>query len=316
MRHYCTHFDSNYLSRGLALHASLRRHAAPFRLWVLPLDAACQESLGRLALPEVVTLPIPALESAFPALRDARGNRTLVEYYFTCFPFLPLHLLRAHPGIDRLSYLDADLFFYASPEVLYGPADPPIGIVPHRFPPHLPHLERYGLYNSGWLDFRRAPQTFACLERWADQCLAWCHERPENGQYGDQRYLEEWPSLYPVRILDHPGANLGRWNLGRYAIQDSPEGVRVDGSPLIFFHFSGLRELAPGLYDPALEAFGARLTPVLRRSVYLPYLRCLREVGTGSLASVRRPSRNPRQTAHACLDLASGILTRRYLLAP
>lgn len=33
-RVYCTYFDHNYLSRGVALHRSLQRHAPGARLWV------------------------------------------------------------------------------------------------------------------------------------------------------------------------------------------------------------------------------------------------------------------------------------------
>ena len=34
-RVYCSYFDHNYLSRGVALYRSLQRHAPGARLWVL-----------------------------------------------------------------------------------------------------------------------------------------------------------------------------------------------------------------------------------------------------------------------------------------
>ena len=46
-RVYCTYFDHNYLSRGLALYHSLQRHAPGARLWVLCLSEACHRILAR-----------------------------------------------------------------------------------------------------------------------------------------------------------------------------------------------------------------------------------------------------------------------------
>lgn len=314
MRHYCTYFDSRYLNRGLALHASLRRHASPFTLWVLALDEPCRATLERLELPEIAIVSLASLESAFPALREARTNRTVIEYYFTCTPHLPLHLLRTRPEIDRITYLDADLFFFSSPEGLYSPDDPPIGIIPHRFSAPLAHLEAYGRFNVGWLDFRKSPEAQACLEHWGLQCLAWCHDRLEEGRYGDQKYLDAWPSLYPVRVLDHPGANLAPWNLGAHSIDDRGGRVQVDGRPLIFFHFHGLKRVAPALYDPSLRQYGGRLDPAIRRAVYLPYLKCLKEVASSMiLDSIRSPSPSPMR---ACLDISRGLLSRQLILCP
>ena len=50
-RVYCTYFDHNYLSRGLALYHSLQRHAPGARLWVLCLSERCFDVLQQSALP-------------------------------------------------------------------------------------------------------------------------------------------------------------------------------------------------------------------------------------------------------------------------
>ena len=47
-RVYCTYFDHNYLSRGLALYHSPQRHTPGSRAWVLGLSEACYRTLVAL----------------------------------------------------------------------------------------------------------------------------------------------------------------------------------------------------------------------------------------------------------------------------
>ena len=90
---FCTYFDHWYLTRGLALARSLQRHRRGARLWVLCLSELCFEVLRRLAPVGVRSLRLRDLEVADPRLAAARRDRTVMEYYFTCTPALPLYLL-------------------------------------------------------------------------------------------------------------------------------------------------------------------------------------------------------------------------------
>lgn len=284
MRHYCTYFDERFLPRALALYASLRRHARPFRLWTLALDRRCRDTLERLALPEVAVLGWDELEAFDPELRRVKPARTPLEYALTCTPVLPLYVLSRDAGIGLVTYLDADLGFFSDPEPLFAEAATgSIAITPHRFPEALRHWERTaGRYNDGWVTFRRDAAGLACLRWWRERCLEWCHNRREGGRFTEQAYLDRWPELFDgVVELRHPGANVGPWNLG--GVDLSLEGGRVlaDGAPLIFFHFSGLRRLLPGLYDLNLADFGVRPSGVARERVFAPYIRELAAAQAG-----------------------------------
>lgn len=317
MRFFCTSFDRNYLARGLALYRSLRQHGPGFELWALCLDADAFGAVERLALPGLRGIPLEALEVGAPGLRQAREDRSKVEFYFTCTPFLPLHLLRSRPEIDRVTYLDADLFFFASPEPLFGTPGP-IQLTEHRFPPALRHLERHGIHNVGWLSFGRESRALECLEGWGAQCLAWCRDRPEEGRFADQKYLDAWPERFPVEILRQKGANLAPWNVANYVLSETPGGLLVDGEPLFFFHFHGFRRLARGLYDPNLARYGSRPSRLLRRAVFRPYVACLAQVtrewtlagGRGMTASIRGDARQ------GLLAFGKGLLGGSYLFYP
>ena len=281
LRDYCTYFDHRYLVRGLALYDSLAATGTPFRLWVLCLDDTCLALLRRLGLPHLRPVPLTALERADPEFARTKSNRTLVEYYFTCTPALVLYLLRTRADVDLLTYLDADLFFFADPAPLFAALDGhSIAIVPHRYPPRLAHMAAaFGVYNVGWLSFRRDAGALACLASWREQCLAWCYDRVEAGRYADQKYLDAWPARFPgVVVLRHPGANLAPWNLATHRVDARGGRVTVDGAPLLFFHFHRLREIRPWLYAPRLSDFGVTPDAVVRRHLYGPYLRELRAV--------------------------------------
>src|SRR5262249_12108200 len=119
MYYFCTYFDQHYLTRGLALYDSLRRHCPPFRLWVLCMDHMTYEVLQRLQLPGLNPIALQELERDDEALRTAKQNRSKIEYYFTCTPSLPLFVLKNWSDVDVITYLDADLSFFASPKPLF-----------------------------------------------------------------------------------------------------------------------------------------------------------------------------------------------------
>jgi len=148
-----------------------------------------------------------------------------------------------------------------------------VGIVPHRFPPRLAERSIYGTYNVAWVSFRRDADGMACLEWWRERCLEWCFDRVEGGRFADQGYLDEFPKRFRgVRALDHPGINAGPWNTADARVEVEEGRVCIDGAPLLFFHFQGLRETLPGWFDPGFRAYGATASQEIRELIYLPYL--------------------------------------------
>jgi len=319
-REFCTYFDSNYLSRGVALYRSLARHAEPFKLTVLSLDLATERTIARLRLPGLEALPIAELEQAHPELLAAKANRSKVEYYFTCTSSLLLHLLERGNGAGTVSYLDADLYFFSSVEPVYRElGDGSILIVGHRFPEHLRSLEEHGVFNVGLLAFTRDANALECVRWWRDRCIEWCYDRVEDGRFADQKYLDDWPTRFRgVRVLEHRGSGVAPWNVETHAVSELQGRVHVGAEPLCFYHFHGLKKLNPWVYDSGLGAYRANMTPALRRHVYQPYLRELRDVERWLDEAAPDPERrwgSVRRFRRPYVSLAKGLLRGSLLIA-
>lgn len=296
---FCTYFDAHYLTRGLALYRSLEAHAGDFRLFVLALDVETKSTLERLCLPNVVLMEISELEASHPELPALRGTRTRAGFYMTLTPLLLAQVLARDPSVQSLAYLDADLMFFANPRLAWD-GSCAIGVIEHRFPAQTDKSALHGRFNVGLVAFRRGDESRRCLERWAQQCLEWCEPAPVNGLFGDQKYLDEWPALYPgLSILAHPGANLAPWNVARHHLAVDHGGrVLVDGQPLVFFHYSCFKPLFWRFCYAGFGDSSSFICSLLRRHVLKPYAEAL-----------RRARREIGASAGTFRNSASGIVT-------
>ncbi|MET4801618.1 hypothetical protein [Bradyrhizobium sp. LB11.1] len=273
-RVYCTYFDHNYLSRGVALYHSMQRHAPGSRLWVLCLsDEACK-ILVALNLPGIVAVSLGDFEAADPELAATRSSRSIVEYYFTCTAAWMLYVLKKEPNAEWITYLDGDLYFYQSPEVVFDELkDASVAIIAHRYAPNLKQRRSFGTYNVGWVGMRNDPDGRAVVQWWRTKCIEWCYDHVDGSRYADQGYLDSFSALSPrVKSVDNIGANLAPWNIANYRIDFRGGRVMVDQTPLVFFHFQGLRTAGRWFIFNSHRVFGAPLSRVTRNHIYRLYV--------------------------------------------
>jgi hypothetical protein len=333
-RVYCTYFDHNYLSRGLALHHSLQQHAPGSRLWVLCLSEPCYRTLVALDLPNLIPRRLADFEAADPEVAATRPHRSTIEYYFTCSPAWKLFVLNNEPHAEWVTYLDSDLFFFAPPDPIYSEMkDAAFGIIPHRFTDRLSNMRRFGIYNVGWVSVRRCEEGIAALRWWRERCIEWCFDRVEGDRFADQRYLDRLPELFPnVRIIEHLGANLAPWNIGNYSVEWRGGSVTIDGLyPLLFFHFHGVKR-AGRYYFNSHRLFHAPFPGLVRERIYRPYVAVLAEtervvrthLEEMQIKTIRKlavaarldPALNLLRKAKAVAIRSLDIITGRTIVAP
>jgi hypothetical protein len=274
-RIYCTYFDHNYLARGLALYQSLQRQAPGSRLWVLCLSEACHRVLVALGLPDLVPCSLAEFETADAEVAATRASRSTVEYYFTCTPAWMLYVLGREGNAELVTYLDGDLYFFASPEPIHDELqDASVSIIPHRFTAKIARMLKYGTFNVGWVGMRNDRDGRAVIEWWRQRCIEWCHDYVDGDRFADQGYLDAFPGLSPrVKIIEHLGANLAPWNIGNYAITAVDGEVKIDRKwPLIFFHFQGLRRDLGYFFFNSHRSYSAPFQAAVRRYIYKPYV--------------------------------------------
>ena len=296
MYYFCTYFDHRYISRGLALYYSLRKHCSNFKLFVLCFSNECYEVLKQKGLEDIFLLKLEDIERGDEELLKAKDNRTLVEYYFTLTPSFILYVLNNFDYVDFITYLDADLYFFSEPDQIFEEVgENSIVIVPHRFPARLKHLEEFGIYNVSWLSFRRDENGLGCLRWYRERCNEWCYDRVEGDRYADQKYLEKFEILFDrVHVIQHKGANVAPWNIENYKIAVRGSKVYVDDQPLIFYHFHGLKKIFSFLYDSGAIVYGVKLPKLVRTGIYLPYINALKKIEREIRISNSEPLRQLR----------------------
>jgi hypothetical protein len=272
MDYYCTLFDINYSPYGLTMYSSLKKHSDNFVLFILCLDDETHKTITLMRLPEVRLISLSDLEKSDSSLISAKKNRSKVEYFYTCKPSLLLHIFDFFHEVNSLTYVESDLFFYANPNIiLHSIEDYSILITPHNFSTHYSNMATYGMYNGGWMSFKKDENALECLTWWRDVCNAWCYKELNENRYADQKYLDEWENRFNnVRIVCNKGANLGTWNIVNYNICEKDKDILIDNEKLIFFHFHSFRKLTKRIY---FTGYAKTLsTKIIREKIYKPFI--------------------------------------------
>lgn len=246
--HYVTLFDDSFLPLGLALYQSLVEHAQPFHLWAVAVDEAVEAHLRALNLPRLSVIPLGEMET--PELLAVKADRTRGEYCWTITPFVCQAVLDREPAAARATYVDADVLFLDDPRVLLAELDASgkhVLITEHAFAPEYDRSHDSGRFCVQFVTFDRSAEARRVMTWWQERCLEWCFARYEAGRFGDQMYLDHFPTLFgpAVHVVQQVEKTLAPWNVRHFAERSGREQGRDDAWRPVMFHFHGFRLLGP-----------------------------------------------------------------------
>lgn len=272
MMNFCTLYDSNYISKGLALYLSIAKYTDDFTMYVMAMDRKCQEMLNALAFKHVVVDCIEDIDD--PKLAEAKGNRSRAEFCWTCGSYTTDYFLHKYKLPD-ITYLDSDLMFFCFPQVVFDElksVNASVGLAPHFTKNPL-----FGRYCVQYVFFKNDKDGAGCLRWWKDECLKWCYSRVEDGKYGDQKYLDYFAEKFNhVYDIENRGVGIAYWNMDYHRFADGKVYYKKQEWPQVFFHYSGFNVKVE---DGAMTfRHTMYLTPIIRRTFVEPYAELMKEV--------------------------------------
>ena len=243
------------------------------------MDKDCYNSLREMNFSNVILIDSNKIEKFYPILKKAKNNRSEVEYFFTFSPVICKYIFENFENIKRLTYLDSDLYFFRSPNIIFQEiGNSSIAIIEHRFSWSTKSNIKFGKYNVGWITFSKDVQGIECLDSWFNDCINWCYQKVEANRYADQKYLDNWPHQYTnLKIIKNKGANLAPWNLSNYNLEKKNKKIYVDQDELVFYHFANINHLGGGKFKTNLSRVFVRTKGIVKDSIYIPYLENLHQ---------------------------------------
>jgi hypothetical protein len=224
--------------------------------------------LNKLQLPNVELLQLSRLETS--ALLGVKRTRTKGEYCWTLTPFSVRFVFEADRSIERVTYLDADVWFRRPPTPIFKEFDQSgkhVLITDHAYAPEHDQSENSGQYCVQFMTFTRGEGELV-RQWWEDRCIEWCYARVEQGKFGDQKYLDDWPVMFDtkVHVLSNKELMLAPWNAARFPYGNS-----------IIWHFQGLRLNATRRYF-RIQLSEYPLPQATQDYVYQAYILDLKQV--------------------------------------
>lgn len=237
--HFCTIASPDYLPFVQTLCYSLNKQSSDTVLHVLLTANDKPDAVGG-ALHYYVPGDLPG-ESVKEIVHKYRLNNDHLRWALK--PAFLSHLLAE---LDKVIYLDNDIYFYKPFDFLFEQLDQcSLLLTPHYFPFYpYPNEELFksnyqiGLFNAGFIGASKKANSI--LKWWSDVCLHNIENNFCEGFFVDQRYLDLSIIIDEgVRILRHPGCNVGSWNMHQSKRSDVNGEILIEGRfPIVFIHFN------------------------------------------------------------------------------
>lgn len=279
----CTLYNSLYLDKGLVLFDSLKANANSFILYVLCMDNKCFEVISELKQNCLIPIKLADFEYGDNDLLNAKSNRTMGEYCWTCSSSLIRYILNTFKH-NYCTYIDADMYFYSDPQILVDEMirnNKSAMVVPHRFSKTKIAQEKIvGKYCVEFNTFRNDEDGRTILEYWRNLCLESCNNIGDGIHWGDQKYLEVLVGTFDgVHVCTNNGAGIAPWNIERYEQKDNNVIFKDCDTPInvVFYHYQSISYINNNIISTGVQLNNSEIDYDLIKKMYSPYLCAIKE---------------------------------------
>ena len=261
------------LYKGYILINSLLEHDPDFILYVLCMDEVTEKILKDLSFKSVILIPLKTLEEFDVDLLPIKNKRDDKEYAWTVkCPFM-LYLFKSFAALEHIIYLDSDLEFFQNPKPIFDEfSTSSIMLTRERFyfQDNEPWYENYGIYNCGFMAFKKDTIGKDALKWLRRKCINWCYNRVEPNLYGDQKYTADWTKRFNnVKVSKNLGINVTAWYAHACNLDTDNTGHFIGDQPLIFYHYNGFTLFNKDEFDLCIFI---KLPKRLVNMIYIPYI--------------------------------------------
>jgi hypothetical protein len=241
----------SYLPQARTLGDSIRAIHPDLEFRVFLAD----ESEGLIGLAGEKHPLIEIKDIGVPAYLDMAFKYDLVEFCTAIKPFV-FEYLFDRCGRQRVLYFDPDIYVYSDLRVILERLNDHFVVLT----PHLTALDRTdsgtkpyddflrcGVFNLGFIGLNGSPKGRSLLSWWKARTQVAGYADFGDGLYVDQKWADFFPCVddHGVCIARHPGLNVAHWNMHQRTLSKDHKEYRVDGQPLVFFHYSGFDPREP-----------------------------------------------------------------------
>lgn len=237
--------SKNYLAYARVLLKSVAKLHPEYSLYLCLVDRV-DDYFDAEAEPFTV---VQADALGIPTFDDMAVRYDIMEFNTAVKPSMFQWLFRT-TGLDSVIYLDPDIRVYSRLDAIEQALKSGASVVltPHITKPvedgkspNDYHMLQAGVFNLGFAAVHRCSEGESFVAWWGRRLATMATADLSKNLFTDQRWCDLAPCfLDELKVLKHPAYNVAYWNLLEREIRFDGAMWRSNGTPLAFFHFSGI----------------------------------------------------------------------------